>query len=1181
MTAISTGFFAIHANHLEDLRHALVHLLKTDPLGPFEQDAVLVQSNGIAQWLKQAIAENPQAEGVGGGLGIAAGLQFMLPSEFIWSAYRSVLPADSVPKVSPFDKRRLVWRLYRLLPELVGADPRYQPLAGFLEGEDKALRSYQLAEKLADLYDQYQVYRADWLAAWERGEDRLVDARGQSSELKPEDLWQAALWRAIRIDVGVAQADSSRARVHTRFIEQGRRLSELAPATQLPRRILVFGVSSLPYQTLEALSLLSRFTQVVLCVLNPSQYYWADIVSDRDLLRAERRRGKPHALIAEQASGQLANPLLAGWGKQGRDFIRLLDEFDDPQQYRARFAADNLKIDIFSHFGPEGSTTLLHQLQNDIYNLRPLSEICAEQRTLDPNADLSLSFHSAHSPQREVEILHDQLLAAFNTDPELKPRDIMVMVPDIDRYAPFIRAVFGRHQPGSLRHIPFTVSDQGQRHQTPLLIALETLLALPRIRFSASEIVGLLEVPSVRRRFAIAEEELPQIRIWIEGANIRWGLNPAQRQTLELPLDSERNSWSAGIRAMLLGYSLGEDECWAGVEAYSEVVGIGAALAGRLAQFVDQLQRLWQALREDRTPEGWAGLISELLQQFFDESDDQDQLLLNRVRSQLELWLEDTRVAALDEQRVPLKILADLLLGSLDDSSINHRFLSGRVNFATLMPMRAIPFKRICLLGMNDGDYPRSRTPLDFDLMATDYRPGDRSRRDDDRYLFLEALLSARQQLYISWVGRSISDDSERPASVLVAQLRDHIDSHWTLAGAQSGLVSQALTCEHPLQPFSARYFPAENHGAELDQVIAARRLFTFEREWRVALHGTPAREQNPPLSFSCPTEPLSLADLGRFVKRPIDTFYQQRLQIYFDEVRNEDRDNETFELSGLERWRLEEELIRQVVIRAEDSENFAQLLQPALARMGRRGDLGIASIEQVVGQDLVASLPDLHRRYRLALQRWPESLAEPLAFDYCFEHQAGALQLSDRITGLRRNAAGEYCRLVVASARLLKGSGSNKQVRYANLLADWVIHLAGQLTDTPFTTLILGKEEQRDFTLPALPRQQARQWLEAILEAWSRGMTYPLPALSDLAYVWITSYYKSRDYPQDAERAAEQAQESFDAALQHDPGYLRASYPDFAAFTAGQQFIDPIERLYLPLWQAEQGKLDQQEDRA
>ncbi|KPQ28944.1 MAG: exodeoxyribonuclease V, gamma subunit [Marinobacter excellens HL-55] len=1183
-STIEPGFHAIHANHLEDLRRAVVYICRQNPMPPLQSETFLVQSNGIAQWLKLALAEKRTDDGAEGGLGIAAGMDFLFPARFIWQAYRAVLPDGEVPEQSPFDKRRLVWRLYRLLPELVGQDEAFTPLARFLDGSDTDLRNFQLAEKVADLFDQYQVFRADWLAAWEQGKDMVITARGEERALDPETRWQPLLWRKLVQDVG-SEAHTSRSQIHTRFMEQGQRISTPANPGRLPKRIVVFGVSSLPRQALEALSVLSRFSQVVLCVHNPCQFYWADIISDRELLKAERKRGTAHPVLSQiddpDQLHQHANPLLAAWGKQGRDYIRLLDEFDNPDDYRSSFQTPGQKIDIFSEHGAGEAPCLLHQLQNDIHNLTPLQEIRDQQRQLDLTQDHSVVFHNAHGPQREVEILHDQLLAAFNADPSLRPRDVIVMVPDINVYAAHIQAVFGRYQPGRKRHIPFTISDQGQRHHEPVLIALETLMSLPRSRFGVSEIISLLEVPGIRDRFAITEDEIPLARRWVEGANIRWGLHGQHRESLELPAELERNTWQSGLRSMLLGYGMGEDEPWAGVEPYGEIGGLQASLAGRLSEFVNQLEVLWQALQRSRTPGDWDSLFSGMLGQFFEKVEGSDLLLLNRFRRQLEQWLDDALAAGLEAQTLPLNIVKDVLLQGLDEGGLNQRFLAGKVNFATLMPMRAIPFRKVCLLGMNDGDYPRSRPPVDFDLMAQDYRPGDRSRREDDRYLFLEALLSAREQLYISWVGRSIKDDSERPPSVLVGQLQDHLDSLWTVAGEAGTGVIEALTTEHPLQPFSRDYFPKANGLGEgedatpkpLTEVLQARQLFTYEREWRSA-HGleATARAQEA-LPYQTPEEPITLNDLAGFLKKPIDTFYQRRLQVRFEDVEDEDTDNENFDLNGLDRWRLDNELIQQSLLKAGSEEELHERLETTLDRMARRGDLGMGVTEHRLRSELSGRLPDLFERYRSALAEWPEAVAEPLPFDIRFESALGTVEVVDLIDGLRSNPAGQLCRLVVASSGLLTGAGYSKKVRYANLMRDWVIHLAGQLSGQPFETLILGKEEGRKFRFAPMAPEQAQSHFDAILSRWMDATTRALPIHCEAGFAWIYSFYQSKNFRGDHERAISDAEQSYNIALERDTGYLRGAYENAELLLASGEFEALLHQLYVPLWEAEQGK--------
>lgn len=1189
-STITPGFHAVHANHLEDLRRAVVFICQQTPLPPLQSETFLVQSNGIAQWLKLALAEKRSEDGSEGGLGIAAGMDFLFPARFIWQAYRAVLPDGEVPEQSPFDKRRLVWRLYRLLPELVHTDEVFNPLARFLEGTDTDLRAFQLAEKVADLFDQYQVFRADWLAAWEQGRDVVISSRNGEKPVEEDTRWQPMLWRKLVEDTG-AEAHTSRSQIHTRFMAEGQRISAPAHPNRLPKRIVVFGVSSLPRQALEALYVLSRFSQVVLCVHNPSQFYWADIVSDRELLKAERKRGASHPTLSQiEDADQLhqhANPLLAAWGKQGRDYIRLLDEFDNPEEYRERFQMPDQKIDIFSEHGTGQAPCLLHQLQNDIYNLTPLQEIRDEQRGLDLNqdgslgADGSIAFHDAHSPQREVEILHDQLLALFNADSTLRPRDVMVMVPDINVYAPHIQAVFGRYSAGRKRHIPFTISDQGQRNHEPVLIALETLMSLPRSRFGVSEIISLLEVPGIRDRFEIAEEEIPLARRWVEGANIRWGLHGAHRESLELPADLERNTWQSGLRSMLLGYGMGDDEPWAGVQPYGEIGGLQASLAGRLGEFVYRLETLWQALQASRAPQQWEELFSAMLEQFFHKVEGHDLLLLNRFRRQLEQWLDDTLAAGLDEQPLPLNIVKDVLLEGLDEGGLNQRFLAGKVNFATLMPMRAIPFRSVCLLGMNDGDYPRSRPPVDFDLMAQDYRPGDRSRREDDRYLFLEAMLSAREQLYISWVGRSIRDDSPRPPSVLVGQLQDHLDSLWQVPEQPDVSVTEALTTRHPLQPFSRDYFPQANGQSNredsppkpLAEVLHDRNLFTYEHEWRSA-HGNDAAErQQDVLPFQQPEEPITLNDLAGFLKKPVDTFYQRRLQVRFEDVEDDDTDTENFDLNGLDRWRLDTELIEQGLLKSSDEEDLHQRLESTLDRMARRGDLGMGVTEYRLRSELSGRLPDLFERYQSALAEWPEAISEPVQFEHSLANSTGSVEVLDLIGNLRRNSEGKTCRLVIAGSSLLTGSGKTKKLRYANLMRDWVIHLAGQLTEQPFETLILGKEEGRKVRFAPLARETAAQHLDAILARWIEASTRALPIHCEAGFAWIYSFYQSKKFLGDHERAISDAQQAYTTALERDTGYLRGAFETPEKLLESGEFEALLHALYVPLWEAEQDK--------
>ena len=1185
-TSLTPGFMVVHGNRLEDLRGLAVEWMRLHPLGPLENETILVQSNGIGQWLKLALAEDPD----NGGAGIAAALDVMLPARFLWQAYRTVLThvsnnEDAVPETSPFDKSRLVWRLLRLLPTLAEQDV-FAPLAQFLEVDRDQRKHYQLAERLADLFDQYQVYRADWLDAWANGDDVLITARGETRPLEDHQRWQPALWRILREDVAATQGDagldSSRAQVHRRFLKATEQLDGQTCPPGLPRRLIIFGISSLPQQTLEALAALSRCCQVVLCVHNPCQFYWADIIEHKDLLRASRYRqrrktGMPEALDvlgtgdADDALHLHAQPLLAAWGKQGRDYLRLLDEHDDTGDYQTLFEQQALRIDMFEPFSGERGC-LLSQLQDDIRELRPVAETQTHWPALAP-ADDSLVFHIAHGPQREVEILHDQLLAAFSADPDLRPRDIIVMVPDIDRYAPHIDAVFGQLQGDDPRFIPYTLSDQASRHRLPMMIALEKLLRLPELRLSVSDLLDLLDVPALRQRFGLEERDLPVLERWMEGAGIRWGLNAQQRQRLELPGGLSQNTWAFGLRRLLLGYTVGDGHAWQGIEPFDDIGGLEAGLAGPLATLLEKLDATWETFCQPTDAATWVARLRALLETFFLTDDAQESIMLTKLENGLQQMLESSQEAELDDP-LPLSMVREHWLAQIDEHSLSQRFLAGAVNFATLMPMRAIPFKRVCLLGMNDGDYPRSQPPLDFDLMGSDYRPGDRSRREDDRYLFLEALLSARDQLYISWVGRSQIDNTTLPPSVLVGQLRDHLAAGWHFEHGAPLL--DALTTEHPLQPFSRAYF---QDGDD------AGRLFTYVHEWRGAHvwrdehapRTPPTAQVTLPKPENAPTS-LSLGQLGGFLREPVRTFFNTRLGVYFEQEAIAELDAEPFALDGLQNWQLQDRLIAAQRHAVDNGEPRLEALDAQLERFQGQGVLAMGAFGERMRNALAEPMDDLFSAYQDALDQWPIALPAP---EPVRVESADGIVLEDWLNELRQNEAGDRCRLLLLSSSLISQGSGRGQYRWTHLLRPWVAHLAGNLSG-PMTTQLLSKAG--NITLDPIAADTARAHLDTQMNAWQAGLEAPLPLAPQAAFAWLTKLgtpeiAEDKGRESDAYAAAEGAYDGgrFQTGEVAQSAYLGHQWPRFERLfneqtQHGHRFATLTEALYAPLFYAVKG---------
>ena len=1154
------GFSVIHSNRMENLRKIAVKWVCRHPLAPLENELFIVQSNGMAQWLKLALAEDD-------GCGISAAVTFQLPARFLWQAYRAVLGPDEIPPESPYDKERLKWRLMRLLPTL-SDENNFSPLSRFLSDDPDLRKQYQLACRLADLYDQYQVYRADWLEDWALGRDQLRNAYGKPDPLPPGQSWQADLWRRIRSDVPAMERDTSRSSLHRRFLKAARALPKRP--ISLPRRVIVFGISTLPKQALEAFHTLSRHSQVLFFVHNPCRHYWADIIEDRGLLRIEQVRHPSKAgafkNMSPESLHQYVNPLLASWGKQGRDYIGLLYGYDQPEAYRKSFG----EIDLFDDFVAEGRMCLLQQVQQAILELAPLPGADEKKQPVSPD-DHSISFQLAYSRQREVEILQDQLLDLFKRNPDLKPKDIIVLTPDINAYTPHIESVFGNLSRQDSRFVPFTIADRPDRAGLPMLQAVEKLLQLPGSRMAQSDLLDLLQVPAFRDRFGLGEKDVIQLQRWIDGAGIRWGLHALHRTEFDLPPGMAQNTWAFGLHRMLLGYAVGTGVPWQNIEPYDEIGGLEAAFVGPLSVILSHLEKHWRALRKPAPPKEWYARILALMKDFFLPTTSGDQLIQRHLENGLEAWRSACHDAGLEEP-LTLPVVRDTLMGAMRDASVSQRFLAGMVNFCTLMPMRAIPFKMVCLLGMNDGEYPRSTHPMDFDLMASPngYRPGDRSHREDDRYLFLEALLSAREKLYISYIARDVHDKSERMPSVLVSQLRDYLTDGWRVTPSSSDAQEQdsalldQLTCLHPLQPFSKAYFLPNGH----------RNLFTYAHEWR-QLNPRKMEPGQDRLGPAHADNRPELIRLIRFLKNPVKYFFNERLKVYFDDVDAISRNQEPFTLDGLSPFNLGKALLNAgLAARASESPEAVHLATERLRRTGELPPGGFGHLSAATLTEPVLRM--LERHHRLADRHPHVSPPLEIAFPIRIQGCAGDV-LEDWLDGLRMKEPAtstkptDYARWEFYPKDILDAKA--RVSRLDSLLGLWVKHLAGCAQGMALTSTLVAPDGLAE--LPPLDRERAGEWLADIIAFWWRGLRQPLPVTAKTALAYLKTL-ASNDGEGAGQKAWEAARKAYEGDGYHFKGelgygggvYLKRCYPNFDALWQAENnsFVTLAEDLYGPL---------------
>ncbi len=1107
---LKSGFIVLHGNRSEELAQTVLAWQNQHPLDPLEEEVILVQSSGMAEWFKMTQAQQ---------LGVCSAAKVELPGRFIWRAYRHVLGSQAVPRESPLDKLPMTWRLMPLLPSLL-ARPEFGPLARYLcpDGllspaeapQIDETRLLQLASQLADLFDQYQNYRTDWLQSWALGQDVLIDPQGQTQKLPPEQHWQPELWRALLGTLSAEQRNTTRPDLHRQVLAHlvtGGDFTE-----RLPRRVVVFGMSHMPASFLETLSALARHCQIILAVPNPCRFYWGDIMEGRELFRTQRqrqaRRGGGTAVAIDLQDMHLhAHPLLAAWGRQGRDFVRQLDAFDDAVATQNAFPS--LRIDLFDEQVETSDTPMLTRLQQRIRDLEPLT-VRHDDAPLAAT-DRSVVFHVAHSAVRELEVLHDQLLDMLAQAPPanakpLQPRDIVVMVPDVQDMAAAIRAVFGQYPRHDKRYIPFDIADLSAKTSSPLVQTVAWLLTLPAHRFGLSEWVDLLEVPAVAQRFGIEAEKLPQLTQWMTGAGIRWGLHSAQREQLDLAACGEQNTAWFGLQRMLLGYASGvfhaetesASSAWQGIEPYAEVGGLDAALAGGLAHLFHTLNGWWQRSQERLTPAEWCEHARGLLAAMFKPVDEADAQALAALEEALPKWQRACEQAGLTAA-LGLPALHQGWMDALQEPSLNQRFRAGGVTFCTLMPMRAIPFEVVCLLGMNDGDYPRRSHRSDFDLMAPRqmFRPGDRSRQHDDRQLMLEALLSARRTLYISWTGRSVRDNSTQPPSVLVSQLRDYMASAWGEAALHS------RTTEHPLQPFSRRYF--EPAGPE-----AKGTLTTFAREWRQAHTAHVATPASLPTGTQAPlslpdvaaplrvpdvaaplralevSAPLDVKSLERFFKNPVAAYFKERLGVVFWHPEDEPGDTEVFDYNPLEHYKLVQSQTRAWPAPTE-AHPLQATIEQQLQALQRAGGLPMKGLGELKKSELQATLTAMAQAWAAVGQDFPRP-AERVALG----HSHLGVEVRDWLDGLCQNESGQRTWVLLEPRKITRSIQKQRGPDPEKLLRPWLWSLLAAASGHELQGRVVGQDGVLQIT--PMSSETARTVLDGLLSVWLQGQVAPLP---------------------------------------------------------------------------------------
>ncbi len=1006
------------SNRLESLADALSETLRSAPLPPLTTERVIVQSLGVRRWLSFQLAER---------LGVTMNVAFPFPAQLIESAFATLLPAT--PPAARFRREVLPWRIHAVLPGLL-AEENFAPLARYA-GTD-ARKLWQLASQLAAVFDRYVAYRPEMLRRWDAG--KVADG----------EEWQARLWRCVAESQPhpAALADALQKSTQPGF------------AAKFPR-LCIFGISTLPPFYLSLLGHLSSLTDVHLFLLSPTQEYWGDVRGEKEQARFRRwfkKRG-----TGTQPSFEQGHPLLASLGKIGREFHEALLDLTPSAEHE--------------HFAEPSATTLLGALQRDIFTLSEPEETARIARD-----DVSIQLHDCHSPLRELEVLYDQLLSLFDHDHTLAPRDVLVAVPDIAAYAPFVEAVFGAPECEAVR-FPHSIADHSARAENHVADAFLRILDCIGSRFPASTVMVLLDCPPIREKFALSEADVVLCREWVARSGIRWGVDEHHRATLALPPVRE-NSWRFGLDRLLLGAAMSGD----GEQLYSGILadeGIEGSLTGTLGAFADFCTQLFATNERFSTADlsiaEWAEALHTTLATFC--ADDEDFADEWRAASTHLQTLSENAALAAHHAPVPFAIVHAHLTAALADTERGGSFMRGGITFCSLKPMRAIPHRIVAMLGLGDGIFPRTTRPPTFDLAAANPRPGDRTLRDDDRYLFLEAILSARNTLYLSHCGQSARDNSASPPSVLICELLDVIERRYI---GENGPLREQITTRHRLHAFSADYFLGD-----------ARRI-SYSSENASAAHiAASSRHFAPAFAASLPEAEMerniTLRRLADCIIHPAKFFARERLGLSIPSEVATLEDTEPFSLGSLEKYALKDNLTRS-----------ASANQRAIARAGGILPSGFAGDSQFAEAEAAA------RHLAKQVTRFaPGETLEPASVELLL----GKWKLSGSLSPL------------VASALIQQRPA---KLKAKDLLRAWLSHLllcAAAPPSAPLRTVLVAEDSA--FAFSPLTADAATAQLAAFLALYERAHSEPLRFFPQTSLSFAEKEIAKPDADKNAESAA------------------------------------------------------------
>ncbi|MEC8644156.1 MAG: exodeoxyribonuclease V subunit gamma [Pseudomonadota bacterium] len=983
-----------------NMRNLAVAFCENEPemRDPFKTSTVIIQSFELRYWLQMQTARLT---------GISSNIDFQLPASFLWKLYRYLQPEISDLDHSPFEREQMVWRLMRILDK---SHSSYQDIAIYLQQEEKRnLRLYELSNELASLFDEYLMYRPDWVLDWESS-SRISTSR--------DEEWQVSLWREIREDLG-DKSGLHRAALHNVAMNKINRDAGLPWS-----RLSIFGFSSMPPLQLETFHRLSELIDVDIYFLNPCHEYWGDIVSETERARRSLKaiRNKPLTDLHEDYF-EIGQPILSSLGQLGRDYFELLNGIENLQTF-----------DIFSE---PSSETNLGYVKKQIFSLSYSKEknLLKKDQQEALKSDQTIQIHCCHSKTREVEVLKDQILRALSEIEDLQPKDILVAAPNIQLYSAFIRANFKNE-------IPFSINSSALTDDSFFFKSVIKLLSLPDSRITGQEIIEFLEVPAIARAQRIKSDDLEKLVSWINDSGIRWEIDgESKNNNWGLP-PNDWNTWKFGLDRLLMGVIMRENNGpWHGIQPL-EISLADTPLLESLCRFIDNLDKLRKQINKQYPIEKWLEIVQELLEEFFDPRDSEI-IAEIQTRAALEGLRSETSGADFKDE-ISRETFLRALRGKIEDQTSITRSTSGGITFSNLLPMRGIPYRMICILGLNQGEFPRTENVNTFDLSSggKNNRKGDRSRDKEDKYIFLESILAAEEIFYVSYVGQSSTHNFSPTPSTIVSEWHEYLQT----------IFEENKLITHKLNPFDLKYFRGDNAQ-------------TFSKTWfsGVERKRYATNESKPINKQTLSVDHINLSELRAFFGHSARFFLQKRLGVYYEKEVNAIRDAEPFEIGSLDDYKISENALESLKQNEPIEDLFSQTLHTGLIPSNA---LGATLLKKAIrrGEAIYSAIAnELESKH--PIQR---------------EVTIGSFKLQVDIQNAYKK------KIIQARVGRLK----DRQI-----LQDWITHLAANSIEKIETKLVHrgDKHQIRTLSLQPLEAKIAEKYLSVFLEIYQDSLKAPV----------------------------------------------------------------------------------------